>query len=236
MTEVSIVIPLLNEAARLPTLLASLAPWRPRAEVIAVDGGSADGSLEAMRSIGWVRCLASIPGRAHQMNVGAAAATGDALLFLHADVTLPPTALDDVRAALADPGVVGGRFDVRLDSPRPVYRLVETLMNLRSRRTGIWTGDQAIFVRRDVFRRLGGYPEIPLMEDVEFTRRLKRAGPGACLRARVVASARKWEREGPIRTILLMWGLRFLYWVGVPPARLHRWYYRRPAAAADRPA
>ncbi len=236
MTEASIVIPVLNEAARLPTLLASLAPWRHRAEVIAVDGGSADGSLEAARSIGWVCCLASAPGRAHQMNVGAAAATGNVLLFLHADVTLPATALDDIRAALADPGVMGGRFDMRLDSPRSVYRIVETFMNLRSRWTGIWTGDQAIFVRRAVFQRLGGYPEIPLMEDVEFSRRLKRAGPGVCLRVRVVASARKWEREGPIRTILLMWGLRFLYWVGVPPARLHRWYYRRPAGAAGHPA
>lgn len=236
MRDVSIVIPVLNEADRLPGLLARLAPWRDRAEVLVVDGGSHDGTLEAARAAGWVRVLSAAPGRARQMNAGAAAAAGDLLLFLHADVSLPATALDDIRAALADPGVVGGRFDVRLDGRGPIYRVVEVFMNLRSRWTGIWTGDQAIFVHRAVFERLGGFPEIPLMEDVEFTRRLKREGPGACLRARVLASARKWEREGPVRTILLMWALRFLYWIGVSPPRLHRWYYRRPAGPGPQPA
>ncbi len=226
----SIVVPVLNEAGRLPALLAGLAPFRDAAEVIVVDSGSTDGSAEAARAAGWARVLAAPRGRARQMNVGAAAASGDALLFLHADTCLPPTALDDIQAALADPRVVGGRFDVRLDSPRPIYRVVEALMNLRSRWSGIWTGDQAIFVRRAVFEKLGRFPDIPLMEDVEFTRRLRRLGPRACLRARVTASARKWEQEGAARTILLMWGLRFLYLAGVSPTRLHRWYYRRPAA------
>jgi rSAM/selenodomain-associated transferase 2 len=225
----SIIVPLLNEAERLPALLAHLAPLRHRAEVILVDGGSTDGSLEAARSAEWVRFLTAPAGRARQMNAGAAAAAGDVLLFLHADTTLPPAALDHIGAALADPRVVGGRFDVRLDHPQPIYRIVETFMNLRSRWTGIWTGDQAIFVRRATFDRVGGYPDIPLMEDVEFTRRLRRAGPRACLHARVTASARKWEREGALRTILLMWGLRFLFWIGVAPERLHRWYYGRPA-------
>lgn len=232
MRALSIIIPVLNEAARLPALLARLAPLRDGADVIVVDGGSADGSLEAARSAGWVRCLTAPPGRARQMNAGAAAAAGDILLFLHADTTLPSTAFEDIRSALAEPRVVGGRFDVRLDNPRPIYRVVETFMNLRSRWTGIWTGDQAIFVRRAVFERLGGYADIPLMEDVEFTRRLRRAGPRACLRARVITSPRKWEREGALRTILLMWSLRFLYWIGVPPPRLHRWYY--PGAAGAR--
>ena len=232
MKALSIVIPVLSEAPRLPALLAGLAPFRDEAEVIVVDGGSPDESAEAARAAGWARVLAAQQGRARQMNAGAAAAAGGVLLFLHADVALPPTALEQIRTALADPDVVGGRFDVRLDSPRPIYRAVETLMNLRSRWTGIWTGDQAIFVRRAVFERLGGFPDIPLMEDVEFSRRLRRAGRRACLRSRVTASARKWEREGAARTILLMWGLRFLYLVGVSPARLHRWYYGRPPAPA----
>ncbi len=228
MKGLSIVIPLLNEAPRLPALLAHLAPFRDQAEVILVDGDSTDGSAETARAVGWARILTAPRGRGRQMNAGAAAAAGEVLLFLHADTLLPPTALDDIRAALADPRVVGGRFDVRLDSPRPIYRVVEALMNLRSRWSGIWTGDQAIFVRRTVFERLGGYPDIPLMEDVAFSRRLKRAGRGACLRSRVTASARKWEQEGAARTIVLMWTLRFLYLVGVTPARLHRWYYGRP--------
>ena len=231
MTAVSIVIPVLNEASHLPELLDRLAAFRDQAEVIVVDGGSSDGTAERARAAGWARVLTAPRGRARQMNAGAAAAGGEVLLFLHADTTPPPTALQEIRAAMADPGVVGGRFDVRLDSPRAIYRVVETFMNRRSRWTGIWTGDQAIFVRRAAFERLGGYPDLPLMEDVEFTRRLKRAGRRACLSSRVTASARKWEREGPLRTIVLMWGLRFLYMLGVSPARLHRWYYGHPAAA-----
>ena len=231
MSGVSIIIPVLNEAPRLPALLAHLAPLRDRAEVIVVDGGSADGSGEAARALGWPRLVEAPRGRGRQMNAGAAAAGGEVLLFLHADARLPAGALEDIRAALADARVVGGRFDVRLDGPRPIYRAVEALMNLRSRWTGIWTGDQAIFVRRTVFERLHGYADIPLMEDVEFSRRLKRAGRGACLRSRVLASARKWEREGPLRTIALMWALRFLYMLGASPAGLHRlYYYRRPSA------
>ena len=225
---VSIVVPVLNEAARLPALLKGLAPLRNHAEIIVVDGGSTDGTAEAARAAEWVRVLGSPQGRARQMNAGAAAATGEVLLFLHADGVLSPTGLQDIDAALADPQVMGGRFDVRLDSPRWIYRVIEASMNARSRWTGIWTGDQAIFVRRAVFERLGGFPEIPLMEDVEFSRRLKRAGRRVCLRSRVTASARKWEMEGVGRTILLMWTLRFLYRVGVSPARLHHWYYGRP--------
>jgi rSAM/selenodomain-associated transferase 2 len=223
--DVSIIVPVLNEARRVPALLDRLAPHRDQAELVVVDGGSTDGTTEVARAAGWVRVLAAPRGRARQMNAGAVAAAGEVLLFLHADVALPPTALRDIQAVLADPRVVGGRFDVRLDNPRWVYRLVEAFMNARSRWTGIWTGDQAIFVRRAAFERLGGYPDIPLMEDVEFSRRLKRTGRRAALRSRVLASARKWEREGALRTIVLMWALRFLYMAGVSPARLHRWYY-----------
>jgi rSAM/selenodomain-associated transferase 2 len=191
-----------------------------------VDGGSTDATAAAVGRFPRVRMLASPHGRARQMNAGARAARGDVLLFLHADTLLPDGALAAVDAAVGDPGVVAGRFDVRFDSPRPVFRMIAWFMNQRSRWSGISTGDQAIFVRREVFEGLGGYPDMPLMEDVELCRRLKRRGRLAALRLRVTTSARKWEREGAVRTILLMWALRLLYMVGVPPARLHRWYYR----------
>ncbi len=221
----SIVIPVLDEARHLETLLPDLAATCPGAEVIVVDGGSADGSPEVAARIPGVRVVASGRGRARQMNAGAAAASGDALLFLHADTRLPPGAAEAVLSALADPAVVYGRFDVRFDSLRPAFRLIARLMNARSRLTGICTGDQAIFVRRATFEALGGYADIALMEDVELTRRLKRAGRLTALRLRVTTSGRKWEREGVARTVVLMWALRFLYVCGVRPARLHRWYY-----------
>jgi rSAM/selenodomain-associated transferase 2 len=221
----SVIIPVLNEAENLGRLLAHLAAACPEADVIVADGGSADGSVAVAARCPGVRLVASGRGRARQMNAGASAAAGDILLFLHADTRLPAAGVPAVLDALRDPRVVGGRFDVHLDSSRPMLRVVEALMNLRSGLTGISTGDQAIFVRRDVFEAMGGYAEIPLMEDVEFTRRLKRRGRLAALRHRVTTSARKWEREGIVRTILLMWTLRFLYWAGVSPARLHRWYY-----------
>jgi rSAM/selenodomain-associated transferase 2 len=164
------------------------------------------------------------------MNLGARAAAGEIFLFLHADTRLPDGAGALVARALASPGAVGGRFDVRFDTPRRALRMVAALMNLRSRWTGICTGDQAIFVRRDAFEALGGYADIPLMEDIELTRRLKRLGRLVCLRARVVTAARKWEREGTWRTIALMWRLRLLYFLGVDPARLHLMYYGRPPA------
>ena len=192
-----------------------------------VDGGSRDGTLEVARRVPGVAALASVRGRAIQMNAGARAAQGHILLFLHADTRLPDGALEAVQGALADPAVVGGRFDVRFDSPRPVLSMIAFFMNLRSRRSGISTGDQTIFVRRDVFESLGGYAEIPLMEDVELTRRLKHRGRVVPLHSRVTTAARKWQREGALRTMVLMWALRFLYMWGVAPARLHRWYYHR---------
>jgi len=194
---------------------------------VVVDGGSRDGTMEVARKVPGVVALASARGRAIQMNAGARAAQGPILLFLHADTRLPDGALEAVQGVLADPAVVGGRFDVRFDSPRPVLSMIAFFMNLRSRRSGISTGDQAIFVRRDVFESLGGYAEIPLMEDVELTRRLKRRGRVVALRSRVTTAARKWQQEGALRTMVLMWALRFLYMWGVAPARLHRWYYHR---------
>lgn len=192
-----------------------------------VDGGSRDATIETARRVPDVTALVSARGRAVQMNAGARVAHGRVLLFLHADTWLPDGALAAVDDALADPAVVGGRFDVRFDSPRPVLSMIAFFMNLRSRWSGISTGDQAIFVRRDIFDGLGGFAEIPLMEDVELTKRLKRRGRVVALRARVTTAARKWQREGALRTMALMWALRCLYLCGVPPARLHRWYYRR---------
>ena len=230
---ISVIIPVLNEAPRLPVLLQQVVHVLPGAEIVVVDGGSTDGSPEAAAGTPGVRVLTAPRGRAGQMNAGAAAACGETFLFLHADTHLPPEAARVLREALGDVAVVGGRFDVRLDNPRLPYRVIETLINWRSRLTGIATGDQALFVRAAAFRALGGFPDIPLMEDVEFSRRLKRAGRLAPLRARVVTAARKWERDGIWWTILLMWSLRFLYLLGADPARLHRRYYGEPAAGPE---
>jgi rSAM/selenodomain-associated transferase 2 len=197
--------------------------------VILVDGGSDDATLRVAERFSGVHLLTSPRGRARQMNAGARAAQGDVLLFLHADTRLPDGALAAVSAALEDARVVGGRFDVRFDNPRAIFRMIAFFMNLRSRMSGISTGDQAIFVRRHVFEAMGGYPDVPLMEDVELSRRLKRRGRLAALSWRVTTSSRKWEREGALRTMALMWALRFLYTAGVSPARLHRWYYGHDA-------
>jgi rSAM/selenodomain-associated transferase 2 len=224
----SVVVPALDEAANLARLLPDLRRAWPDTEIIVADGGSRDGTPDVVRGQAGVRLLEGARGRARQMNAGARQAGGDVLLFLHADTRLPDGAPGLIAAALADPAVVGGRFDVRFDSRRRVLGMVAWFMNARSRATSICTGDQAIFVRRAAFEAVGGYPDIPLMEDIELCRRLKARGRLAALRARVTTSARKWEREGPLRTIGLMWTLRLLYFCGVAPARLHRWYYGPP--------
>lgn len=229
----SIIIPTLNEAKNVERLLPHLRAICPGAEVIVVDGGSDDEIRVVLRRFPWVKCVSSGRGRAKQMNAGAKVAKEEVLLFLHADTLLPAEAQGAILEALTDPAAVGGRFDVRFDNHRPVFKVIAALMNLRSRLSGIFTGDQAIFVRREVFEALGGYPDIPLMEDVELTKRLKRKGRIRCLRLKVTTSARKWEREGVLRTILLMWALRFLYFVGVGPERLHWWYYHH-LASSDR--
>jgi rSAM/selenodomain-associated transferase 2 len=223
--KLAIVIPALDEADNLARLLPELARECPGAEIVVVDGGSRDETVAVVARPPGARLLASARGRARQMNRGAQATAGDALLFLHADTRLPAGAGRAIEGALAEPGVVAGRFDVRFDSPRRLLRVVAWFMNTRSRLSGICTGDQAIFVRRRDFEAVDGYPDIPLMEDIELSRRLKRRGRLRALRLRVTTSARKWEREGPLRTIGLMWALRFLHFCGVPPARLHRWYY-----------
>ena len=228
MKRLSIVIPALDEAPNLSRLLPDLARGCPDAEVIVVDGGSRDGTADVVARHPGARLLASERGRARQMNAGARAAAGEVLLFLHADTWLPEGAAAAIEDALADTDVVGGRFDVRFDSARAIFSLIAWFMNTRSRLTGIATGDQAIFVRRETFEALGGYQDIPLMEDVELSRLLKRHGRLRALPLAVTTSARKWEREGALRTVLLMWALRLLYFCGVAPARLHRWYYGIP--------
>jgi rSAM/selenodomain-associated transferase 2 len=158
------------------------------------------------------------------MNAGAAASRGEILLFLHADTQLPPNVDRIIESTLADPEIVGGRFDVRFDHPSAWGTVISTLMNWRSRWSGIATGDQTIFVRRQAFDRLGGFSDIPLMEDVDFSTRLKQIGPIAALRETVITSFRRWEQNGPLKTILLMWTLRFLYWIGVNPRHLDKFY------------
>jgi rSAM/selenodomain-associated transferase 2 len=224
----SIIIPALDEAANLERLLPDLIARCPGAEIIVVDGGSADRTAEVVRRCPGARYQTSARGRARQMNAGARAARGDVVLFLHADTVLPPGAPAAVARALADQGVAGGRFDVRFANPRWPFRVIAAFMNGRSRVTRIATGDQAIFLRRSAFEALGGYPDIPLMEDIELSRRLKRLGRMACLRLRVTTSARKWERDGILRTVFLMWTLRFLHGCGMDAGRLHAWYYGRP--------
>lgn len=218
----AIVVPMLDEAATLPALLVHLAGWRARGcEVVLVDGGSRDDSVEMARAAGF-RVLVAERGRARQMNAGAQACGGAILLFLHADTRLPEAADAVVCAALAVQA--WGRFDVHIDGRPRMLRVVAALMNLRSRLSGIATGDQAIFVRRDVFEAVGGFPDQPLMEDIELSCRLLRVSRPACLRARVRTSGRRWEQRGVWRTIALMWRLRWAYWRGVPAERLAEAY------------
>ncbi|MBL8325338.1 MAG: TIGR04283 family arsenosugar biosynthesis glycosyltransferase [Rubrivivax sp.] len=220
----SVVVPVLNEALGVRQCLQALAPLRAAgAEIIVVDGGSHDGTA-ALCERRADRVLQGPRGRARQMNAGAARARGDVLLFLHADTRLPDAALTQVVDALGPGGRAWGRFDVQIEGRSRWLPVVAALMNLRSRLTGIATGDQAIFMHRSAFAAVGGFPEQPLMEDVEMSRRLKRIGAPACLRARVVTSGRRWDQRGALATIVLMWRLRLLYWLGASPERLARAY------------
>jgi rSAM/selenodomain-associated transferase 2 len=222
-TGLSIIVPALDEAGGIGAALAALRPLRERgAELIVVDGGSRDGTA-ALAAAHADAVLVSPRGRARQMNAGAAAARGEILLFLHADTRLPERADALITQALAGSSA-WGRFDVIIEGRPAMLKVVAWMMNQRSRRTGIATGDQAIFVRRSVFDSLGGFPDQPLMEDIELSRRLCRIGPPACLRERVTTSGRRWEARGVWRTIFLMWRLRWRYWRGESPAVLARAY------------
>jgi len=217
--KLSIVIPALDEAAIIRRALEALLPLRMRGhEVIVVDGGSSDGTPEIARLL-CDRVVAAPGGRAAQMNAGARLATGGALVFLHADTTLPLDALEEIVSSLKNHS--WGRFDVSIEGRHPFLKVIAWSMNLRSRLTGIATGDQAIFARREAF---DGFPEIALMEDVAFSKAMKRRGRPACLRARVHTSGRRWERRGVLRTVLLMWRLRLRYFFGADPDELARLY------------
>ena len=221
---ISLVVPVLGEAGTIAQSLGSLQPLRgDGVEVIVADGGSRDETRCIARPL-CDRLIDAPRGRASQMNAGARAASGRVLLFLHADTRLPPGWDRAVRDATGARGREWGRFDVRLDGPHPMLRIVERAMNLRSRLSGIATGDQAIFVTRDAFRAAGGFPDIPLMEDVALSRTLRARSRPACLHAAVVTSSRRWEHDGIARTIVLMWRLRLEYALGADPERLARMY------------
>ncbi|AOW14565.1 TIGR04283 family arsenosugar biosynthesis glycosyltransferase [Hydrogenophaga crassostreae] len=230
----AIVMPVLNEAASLPGALSALADLRNRGVVvIVVDGGSVDDTTEVARA-GADAVLTAPRGRASQMNAGAChplARKAEVLLFLHADTRLPSSADALVQGALAG-GVVWGRFDVHIDGQHPLLPWVAALMNWRSRRTGMATGDQAMFVRRRVFETLGGFPAQPLMEDIELSARLRERAPPACLTERVSTAGRRWDHNGFWRTVLLMWRLRAAYAWGTPAQQLALRYGYAPRAAA----
>jgi len=248
---IALVIPVLNEEHVIAKTLAHSA-WLGFDELIVADGGSTDRTMDLILEFQVqgsrfevqppdtlrtshvelrpfslptpVTLMVAPPGRGRQMNMGARLSKSDVLVFLHADTLLPMDARRSIEQALRTSGCVGGRFDVRFDETTILGTLICHMMNLRSRLTGIATGDQAIFVRRTAFEALGGFADIPIMEDVEFSKRLKDQGTVEALRSRVTTSFRRWQFNGPIRTILLMWGLRLLYWLNVSPTRLKQWY------------
>jgi len=216
----SIIVPVLDEAAGIAATLQHLSGLRGRgAEVIVVDGGSRDGTVDLARPL-CDRLIAAPRGRAAQMNAGAGVARGDIFLFLHADTRLPVDADRLVLEGLAASGRPWGRFDVRIEGRHPLFPVIAATMNLRSRATGIATGDQAMFVDRAAFAAVGGFPDIALMEDIVLSRRLKRIGRPLCLTARVLTSGRRWEKHGVVRTILTMWRLRLAFFLGAQPAKL----------------
>ena len=221
---VSVVIPALNEAVGLSGMLPGLLQQPGLAEVIVADGGSDDETCMVANRLG-AKCIATARGRAMQMNAGAALASGDILLFLHADTQLPVKALSMIEGAVAA-GALWGRFDVRLSGSRWPFRLIEWMINWRSCWSGIATGDQAIFVCREQFHAIGGYAEIPLMEDVELSSRLKAFKRPCCIRTPLITSSRRWERHGITKTVFLMWRMRLAYFLGASPQTLAEQYRR----------
>ena len=222
---ISIVVPTLNEAGSITPTLERVQRLRDREhEVVVVDGGSTDDTVRLAAPFA-DRVIAAPRGRARQMNAGAAAAAGDLLLFLHADTLLPPDADRLILEGVAASGRGWGRFDVRLSGSHPMLRVIERGISWRSRITGIATGDQAIFVTRRWWERIGGYPDLPLMEDLALSRALRKMGRPLCISQPVITSSRRWEERGVWPMVLLMWRLRLAYYLGADPARLARRYH-----------
>lgn len=223
--QLSIILPALNEAEAIANTLARLQSVRAHGvEVILVDGGSSDRTRDIAAPL-VDRVIDSERGRAKQMNAGAAVASGDALLFLHADSILPDDGDIQIAQAFIDPRFQWGRFDVSIHGMHIMFPVIAWFMNHRSRSTGIATGDQGIFVTRNAFMKIGGFPDQPLMEDVEICKRLKKISPPACIAKKIITSGRRWEKHGVWRTIWLMWRLRFSYYCGATPESIHRAYY-----------
>ncbi len=226
MIPVSIVVPVLNEAPRIGHLLRDLRAAGTPCEIIVVDGGSRDATVALARPLA-DRLLQVSPGRAAQLNAGAAVARGRQLWFVHADTELPGPVDEYLRAV--NQGGQWGFFRLRLSGRRPAFRLIERCICWRSRATGVVTGDQGLFVRRALFERLGGYADLPLMEDVELTKRLRRMASPTFVPLALQSSSRRWEVNGLVRTVLLMWRLRLRYFLGADPAELARDYGTAPA-------
>ncbi len=225
-SSISIIIPVLNESARINGLIAHLRAVDAggSCEIIVVDGDPHQGTLLEISDSSVLK-VKSDKGRARQMNEGARAAAGDILLFLHADTELPQEALSLITKALSHGRFVAGAFDLGIKSTRPAFRLIETMASLRSRLTRVPFGDQAVFIGSDYFREIGGYSDTPLMEDVEIMRRIRKRGDKICIIPRkVLTSARRWEREGILRCTLRNWLLQLLYYLGVAPSMLAKWY------------
>jgi rSAM/selenodomain-associated transferase 2 len=221
----SIVVPTLNEEKTVASCIDIIRrTCGPEVEIIVVDGGSSDDTVAIARQA-MAHTVVAVRGRASQMNAGAAAASGNVLLFLHADTHLPASSDRLIADALKVGNSIWGRFDVRIEPSRGLLCVVAFMMNLRSRVTGIATGDQAIFVRRDAFEQVGGFPAIPLMEDIALSKALRAISWPKCLSARVSTSSRRWQRHGAMRTILMMWKLRWLYHWGADPEYLAQLYH-----------
>ena len=222
--QLSVIIPALDEAAMIPATLQALQSLRTRGhEVIVVDGGSRDGTIELSRPLA-DRVVTARAGRASQMQAGAAVASGSILWFLHADTLPPPDADRLILAKLMQGRAAWGRFDVGFPQGPQLLRTVAWMMNQRSRLSGIVTGDQGLFVTRRLYHIAGGFPDIPLMEDIALSRALRRHGRPARIQQPVITSPRRWQTHGVLRTILRMWALRLAYFLGVNPRRLAACY------------
>ena len=219
---VSVIIPVLNEEQTIRTLLQELQSCRQQGhELIVVDGGSSDKTMLVARELS-DKVISVNKGRATQMNAGAAQAKNEILWFLHSDTKISGEEIKIIQSALKDK--VWGRFNIKLSGTNVLFRVIETMINIRSCITGIATGDQGIFVKRDIFESLNGYADIPLMEDIDLSKKLKTITRPLCLNDVIVTSSRRWENKGIIATVLLMWRLRFLYWLGVSPVTLAEHY------------